>query len=411
MKKMLGKKSEKVEEKQTFQKPTKPSYCEKWQQAGLELVENDFGVLFKRVVHYPLNFKHGHYEISQFYEAIERWALLEDGHPYALDSNETLVFFDTETTGLKGVGTHIFLLGLLEAFDDEFVLTQYVLADPSNEAAMLFESKFWQRIMTIITYNGKSFDWPMLETRWTLNQQLIPKLRQQRQVDLLHSTKRLWKDDLERMKLTQVEERKLGFYRDGDIPGHLAPIIYFDAVKSGNAETLMKVLQHNEWDLLSLITLYVHSTNLLLDELGEESAATYTNIGKWYGDLKQKQVSARVLANVTEKFDVEETGLAHFFLAYEQKRGRDYLNAAQSFENALQGIPSRKQAQAYEQLAIIYEHQLKDVEKAYEYACKGQTVTKGINYVKQQHKQRQLNCWEKRMKRIENKIHFPGKRK
>ena len=121
-----------------------------------------------------------------------------------------------------------------------------------------------------------------------LNQQFIPKLRPQRQIDLLHSTKRLWKDDLERMKLTQVEEEKLGFHRIDDIPGHLAPIIYFDAVKSGNADTLMKVLHHNEWDLLSLITLYIHSTNLLLDELGEESATTYTNIGKWYGDLKQQ---------------------------------------------------------------------------------------------------------------------------
>ena len=56
-----------------------------------------------------------------------------------------MLFFDTETTGLKGVGTHIFLLGFLEIDEEEFVLTQYVLADPANEAALLFESKLWQR--------------------------------------------------------------------------------------------------------------------------------------------------------------------------------------------------------------------------------------------------------------------------
>lgn len=410
MKKLLGKKVEKEQEKPVFSKPDKPSYCEQWKDAGLELLENDFGVLFKREVHYPLHYKHGIYELGELYHAIKRWEQHSENHPYALNSNETLVFFDTETTGLKGVGTQIFLLGLLEATEEDFVLTQYVLADPSNEAAMLFESKFWQRVMTIISYNGKSFDWPQLETRWTLNQQYIPKLRQQRQVDLLHSSKRLWKNDIERMKLTKVEEEKLGFQRIGDIPGHLAPIIYFDAVKSGNAETLMKVLYHNEWDLLSLITLYVHSTNLLLDELGEESAVTYTNIGKWYGDLKQKQASVNLLKNVTEQYHLEETGLAHFYLAYEQKRAGDFLKAAQSFKNSLETLPPRKKAQVYEQLAIIYEHQLKNIKKAYDYACKGQAITKDIHYVKPQQKQRQLQSWEIRIRRIEKKkLYFPGK--
>lgn len=411
MKKMLGKKTEKVYEKPTFQKPDRPTYCEQWQQAGLELVENDFGVLFKRVVHYPLDYQHGSYELGQLYDAIERWEMRDEDHPYALNFDETLVFFDTETTGLKGVGTHIFLLGLLEAHDDGFVLTQYVMADPSNEAAMLFESKFWQRVMTIISYNGKSFDWPQLETRWTLNQQMIPKLRTQRQIDLLHSTKRLWKDDLDGMKLTKVEQEKLGFTRVDDIPGHLAPIIYFDAVKSGKAETLMKVLLHNEWDLLSLITLYVHSTKLLLDELGSESATTYTNIGKWYGDLKQKQTSADVLVNVTEQFMDDETGLAHFYLAYEQKRNGQYNKAAYSFAKAVHTTPPRKQAQAYEQLAMIYEHQLNDVKKSYEFAMKGKEVTRAILYPKIEHQHRQLAAWDKRIQRLKNKLHFLGHRK
>ena len=307
MKKMLGKKTEQKQEKPKFIKPDRPAYTERWQQAGLELVENEFGVLFKREVQYPFSFQHGHYQLGELFAALKRWKLQAEDHPFAILEDETIVFFDTETTGLKGAGTHIFLLGFLEANEEGFTLTQYVLADPSNEAALLFESKMWQRHVTIVSYNGKSFDWPQLQVRWTLNQQQIPKLKQQRQIDLLHSSKRLWKDDLSRMKLTQVEQEKLGFYRQGDIPGHLAPIIYFDAVKSGNAATLMKVLLHNEWDLLSLITLYIHSTNLLFDAIGtEESATTYTNIGKWYGDLKERKTSAEILTAVTTHFEADE---------------------------------------------------------------------------------------------------------
>ncbi len=235
-----------------------------------------------------------------------------------------------------------FLLGLLEAKDDGFLLTQYVLADPSNEAALLFESKFWQQPKTIITYNGKSFDWPQLESRWTLHRSYLPKLRNHKQIDLLHSSKRIWKNNLEKMKLTTVEEEKLGFKRKGDIPGFLAPIIYADALKSGNAETLMKVLYHNEWDLLSLITLYIHSTNLLLDTRLEEAATTFTNVGKWYGDLKQRNESERFLRKVTDHFDEEESCLAYFYLAIEQKRKGQFEEAVFSFEKALTNLDVKK---------------------------------------------------------------------
>ena len=302
MKKMLGKKAKKPkanDPKPVFRKPDVPSYTTRWEQAGLTRIDNDFGIVYLREVHFPFTYQHGHYELQEFFNAVAKWQHADFSHPYALNKEESVLFFDTETTGLKGVGTQIFLLGFLEVTEEDFVLTQYVLADPAHEAALLFESKLWQKTATVVTYNGKSFDWPQLETRWTLNQKVLPKLRAQRQIDLLHSSKRLWKNDMERMKLKSVEEEKLGFLRNGDIPGYLAPIIYLDAVKSGVPDALMKVLLHNEWDLLSLITLYIHSTNLLFEEMDDESATTYTNIGKWYGDLKEVAQSVKVLEKVT----------------------------------------------------------------------------------------------------------------
>ena len=120
MKKMLGKKTETKQEKPKFIKPDPPSYTKAWQQQGLELIENDFGVLFKREVHYPFMYQHGDYRLGELFHALKRWKSQGEDHPFAISEDETIVFFDTETTGLKGAGTHIFLLGFLEANDEGF---------------------------------------------------------------------------------------------------------------------------------------------------------------------------------------------------------------------------------------------------------------------------------------------------
>lgn len=400
---MLGGKKEKVEQKPIFQKPPKPNHLTNWTDCGLTEVENDFGVVLKREIEYPLNFKHGDYELGALYDAIEKWEKSSLNHPFSLNFDEDILFFDTETTGLKGVGTQIFLLGLLEENNNGFLLTQYVLADPSNEAALLFESKFWKHSKTIVTYNGKSFDWPQLESRWTIHQRSLPKLKAHRQVDLLHSSKRIWKKNLEKMKLTTVEEEKLGFKREGDIPGFLAPIIYADALKNGKADTLMKVLYHNEWDLLSLITLYIHSTNLLFDTSIGEAATTLTNVGKWYGDLKLSDESERFLRKVTDDYDEKESCLAYFYLAIDQKRKGQFEAAATYFKKATANLEHKKLLKAYEQLAIIYEHQFKSFDIALDYSLKGLSlISNSTNYSTNQ-KLNILERWEKRVQRIENK--------
>ena len=406
MKKMLGKKpmaaQQKVQEP-AYQKPAKPSYTERWEKAGLTVVENDFGIVFKRHVQYPFSYQHGHYQLQSFFDALKKWQGAEFDHPYALDLQEPVLFFDTETTGLKGVGTHIFLLGFLEVDEECFKLTQYILADPAHEAAFLFESKLWQKSATVITYNGKSFDWPQLETRWTLHQKTLPKLRAQRQIDLLHSSKRLWKNDMERLKLKSVEEEKLGFSRIGDIPGHLAPIIYLDAVKSGIPDALMKVLLHNEWDLLSLITLYSHSTQLLFEEDHEESAKTFTNIGKWYGDLKESTQSVRVLEKVTMQFDALEAGNAQYYLALQHKKGKRYNEAIDSFVASLHFVEPRTKLHALEQLAILYEHQMKDYDQALYYTQEGIRLIQSHEQWRIEQKQKWEISWEKRLHRLGNK--------
>ncbi|MBK3496773.1 ribonuclease H-like domain-containing protein [Viridibacillus sp. YIM B01967] len=404
MKKLLKKNNAQQETiSEPMLKPDVPKYAEIWQNAGLQMLENDFGVVFLMEKHYPLDYKHGAIYLGELYDAFEKWQRTQNTHPIALTDANNLVFYDTETTGLKGVGTHIFLNGLLEESADGFTLKQYVLADPSNEVAFLFESKFWQGHKTIITYNGKSFDWPQLQTRWTLNKKDLPPLRDHDQLDLLHGSKRIWKNDIARMKLSQVEEEKLGFHRVDDVPGYLAPIIYFDAVKSGQPDALLKVLQHNEWDLLSLLTLYVQATNLLCENVAEESATTYTNIGKWYADLKEIDRSEELLQQVTSQYTSEEAANAYYHLGFQQKKQQNFKGARQSFQQALPFLQERQQITAFIELAKIFEHRDKNYNFAIEMTEQAWKLVKESSLWTKEHKISKLADLKKRKNRLERK--------
>lgn len=403
MKKLLGKATPMSQEKPKFLKPEAPLYSEHWTEQGLTRIDNDYGVLFERVIEYPFHTQHGNYRLNELFEVLTEWEEYDD-HPFKMTEDEQIVFFDTETTGLKGTGTHIFLLGFLTIEPTCFKLTQYVLADPSNEVALLFESKLWQGGKTFVSYNGKSFDWPMVETRWTLNRQHLPPLKSPRQIDLLHSTKRLWKNDLQQMKLTKVEQQKLGFMRQGDIPGFLAPVIYLDAVKSGEAGSLMKVLHHNEWDLLSLITLYIHSSKLLFDQQLQESATTFTNIGKWHQHTKHLAASEKVLNHVITNFEEDEAATAQYILAFELKKQQKYESSASAFLRALSYLPLREQLNSYEQLAIIYEHKIKDLQQAYKMTIRGLEMIDTMNEWREGQQQKWLEKFTARSIRLAKKL-------
>lgn len=404
MKKHLKKVEPKSAPKKAFKKPDIPSYDSRWQQAGLTRHDNEFGIYYTRKVQYPKHYKHGDLLLSDFFTALASWQQLPQQHPLYIAPNEQVIFFDTETTGLKGVGTQIFLLGLLEANEEGFLLTQYVLAGPAHEAALFFAMPFWRQPATIVSYNGKSFDWPQLITRWTLQREWLPPLKDCKQVDLLHSTRRIWKEDLSQMKLTTIEQQKLGFTRQGDIPGFLAPIIYLDAVKSGEPSAVMKVLQHNEWDLLSLITLYAHSTKLLLQYTQEESPKTVTNIGKWYADLKELAPSQAFLTEVTTKYSDAKAHEAQFLLAQQYKRAGDYAKAITAFTASLPTLNEVAKLQAYEQLAILYEHKMKTPQEALPLCDAAQQILRASIRLTDEQKARRLQNWAKRSERLQRKI-------
>lgn len=405
MKKLIKKPASKKKEQQ-LHRPPAPAYEKDWLNAGLEKEENAYGVCYKKVIRYPKEYQHGNVKLSGLRNAIELWDQSKESHPLAAHQEDRLLFFDTETTGLKGAGTLIFLMGLLEEQEDAFALTQYVLPGPDHEAAFLYASHLWEAPKTIVTYNGKSFDMPQLETRWTMNRQLLPPFIEHHQIDLLHGARRIWKGEIERFSLTTIEAAHLQFVREDDIPGHLAPIIYQDAVRNGRADLLMKVLQHNEWDILSLVALYIKATELVVVPRRSTSAITGTNIGKWYQDLKSYQRSKDTLEQVLSIYG-EDYPRAYYHLAFLQKKEGAIEHAIASFQIAATYLEGRERIISLEELAKLYEHRLKELSMAKEIVKQARHWIREDQTLSERFQERMEMAFAKREMRLFRKL-FPG---
>lgn len=172
-----------------------------------------------------------------------------------LDPKRAL-YFDTETTGLGGAGALAFLVGL-GWFDDEgnFVLEQLLLDDPSQELALLgrFE-ELVERSEFLVSFNGKSFDWPLLAARCVMNRR--PAFRCLPHLDLLHVSRRVHRRRLERCRLVDLESQVLGWERgEDDIPGAEIPPRYSHYLRTRDGQALRPVVDHNAWDVLSMAAL------------------------------------------------------------------------------------------------------------------------------------------------------------
>lgn len=203
---------------------------------------------------------------------------------------ERCVFMDTETTGLAGgSGTLAFMVGLGFYKEGNFVLYQGFLRDPSDEPGMLARiEELLTGIDTVVTYNGKSFDVPLLHTRCVLNgyRKFFANMRH---IDLLHIARKVWKHRLPSRTLGVVENEILGFYRsEEEVPGWMAPELYFQYQKTGDASGVVPVFYHNAMDILTLGVLLRVMANMIADPLCDIVAGVdLVSIAKMYMDQKQ----------------------------------------------------------------------------------------------------------------------------
>lgn len=177
------------------------------------------------------------------------------GHPPA---DAPLVCLDTETTGLAtAAGTLAFLVGLARWDGTSFCQTQLLLPDHADEPAMLAEIERWVTPDSwLVSYNGRGFDWPLIEARFRLAGRAAPA--HAGHLDLLPFVRRVFRHRMEDARLQTVEERLLGVTRTGDVAGWEIPSIYLDVLRGGPVEPLAGVVIHNEKDVRSLGLLLAH---------------------------------------------------------------------------------------------------------------------------------------------------------
>lgn len=167
------------------------------------------------------------------------------------------VFIDTETTGLAGgAGTLAFLVGAGYFESDEFVVAQYFLADPAHEDAMLADlDRLVSGRDNLVTFNGRAFDIPLLDTRFTLARMPSP-FADKPHLDLLLPARQVWRNTLSSCSLGSLEFHVLGVRRDQqDIAGFLIPQLYREYLQTGDMTEMERVMYHNLLDVLSMVTL------------------------------------------------------------------------------------------------------------------------------------------------------------
>src|ERR1700720_3087408 len=190
----------------------------------------------------------------------------------AIEDPAKWLFLDTETTGLAGgTGTYPFLVGIAWWDGGGLQVEQFFMRDFAEEHSLLHElaARLAARPV-LVTFNGKSFDWPLLENRFTMTR-CISTPRLAAHLDLLHPARALWKLRLGSVRLIELERRvldapRLGWHRDDDIASAMIPQYYFDYLRGGPRDPIVGIVRHNQMDLRGLAALFGKINTLLASQ-------------------------------------------------------------------------------------------------------------------------------------------------
>ncbi|HUS14985.1 MAG TPA: ribonuclease H-like domain-containing protein, partial [Chloroflexia bacterium] len=248
---------------------------------------------------YPLDHAHGTTPLARLLELPDETLghLGRNAAFHGVDRRR-LLFFDTETTGLAGgTGTYVFLAGVGFFDDRDFVVRQLFLPDLQSERALLhLFNDLLGRSTCLVSFNGRAFDWPLIESRFTLSR-MRPVQSAPLHLDLLAPSRRVWKDWLPSCALGSLESHVLGFRRHGDVPGWLIPSLYFEYLRGASGEALLPVFDHNRLDVLSLLALAGHLGGLIhAPEAASMQSAECYGLGRLYEDLGNYEASVRCYA-------------------------------------------------------------------------------------------------------------------
>lgn len=320
------------------------------------VVENLDGSCFVVESVYTHDYRHGHAHLHAPLplNAIAKWARDER---IAQAARECLVFLDSETTGLAGgTGTLPFMIGVGRFVDHQFRVTQFFMRDPRDEAALLTALSQWlEPCETLVTFNGKAFDMPIVSARYTLHRRSMPIARTAH-LDLLPLARRLWRDRLASRALGSLEQNILGATRaQQDVPGWLIPTLYFDYLRNGDARPLRGIFYHNAMDILAMAALLGHMAQMMAEPAGAavQHPVDYVSLGKLYEELGELELAAHAYERgLADQLPPDSFREASQRLSYlQRRRGRCEHSLALWHEAVKRG-----EVYAHICLAKYYEH-------------------------------------------------------
>jgi uncharacterized protein YprB with RNaseH-like and TPR domain len=342
---------------------------------SLQALDNPFGVAYYReqLVQpgYPTDFQDRH---KSFFDTLASWS----GQDIISKlSPESFAFLDTETTGLSGgTGTLPFMVGLGRFVDHKFQLVQFFLHDPIAEPAMLAAvEQYLASCQALVTFNGKSFDIPILNTRFNLQGWRSP-LAHLASVDLLHLARRLWRARLPSRTLSNLEVQILGTSRtEEDIPGWAIPGMYVEYLRSGVSDPLNKVFYHNSMDVVSMAALFNHFGDVLSNPLEAQidHSIDLVALARLYEDMGDLDTAIQLYSQILSIYETNDTqrvadifSLNPIFLDAIHRLALIFkkLDNLSDAIPLLEKVAHNQHLLAQIELAKIYEHRLKNYQVA-----------------------------------------------
>ena len=349
---------------------------------------------------YPPGHRHGHVAIADTLPPEDgswlRFPLLNTTPTPAREGR--MLFVDLETTGLAGgAGTYAFLVGCAWYQDGGLRIRQFFLSDFGAERVLLEAvGEIAATSGAVVTFNGKSFDLPLIDTRFILHRLQTP-FAALPHVDMLHPARRLWRDDdcdgedtrafippkprsgEGGCRLSALEETLCGHVRDGDVPGFEIPSRYFHYVRTGDARCLSGVMEHNRLDLISLAMLTARAAQALEDgPAGARTAREALGMGRLYERAGMHCEARAAFLRAAEVSDPDSLTRVDAWRSYAllSRRQRRYQDAADGWRRILElrRCPPAILREASEALAVHHEHRVRDLQAARGFALRSLSV-------------------------------------
>ncbi len=327
-----------------------------------------FESYWRRTLRYDVLTRHGNFRFVDLIDA-DLDPLFRAGKRRGYELGDTshlisrLRFYDTETSGLgTGAGTFPFLHAVAYFSEDELILDQYFLSNHTGEGWLLenlFTNHFAGNGVVVVSFNGKSFDWPLVTSRLVMHR-LNVNAASPFQLDLLHPSRRLWKSKLGRVSLGELERGVLGLVRLDDVPGSEAPRRYFEFVETGDAQDLGPVMDHNAMDVCSVVSLTTLLARVLSRNYDVDSAREYLALAKWHDEWGLTDVATTCYRAANECPDSDyrslwDEGLHHKRLLRYEEASRVWEKMADRFPLSVPPVV---------ELAKLAEHQTKRLDEA-----------------------------------------------